>query len=141
MDYSDTGEVTGTLVATNDIVIPPGAEASTSNSGCEASDFAPASDDRAAGRADPARHLRLLRQGAERPGRRLRRGDHLQRGSEGPQETLAGTLSADDTSTIPVIGTSFAIGKSSTQPGQRRSGHRSRVDHDRDPERRSRPRT
>ena len=43
MDYSDTGDVTGTLVATNDIVIPPGAAASTSNSGCEASDFAPAS--------------------------------------------------------------------------------------------------
>jgi hypothetical protein len=43
MDYSETGDVTGTLVATNDIVIPPGAEASTSNSGCEASDFAPAS--------------------------------------------------------------------------------------------------
>jgi PA domain len=44
MDYSDTGDVTGTLVATNDIVIPPGAEASTSNSGCEAADFTPASE-------------------------------------------------------------------------------------------------
>ena len=27
MDYSDTGDVTGTLVPTNDIVIPPGAKA------------------------------------------------------------------------------------------------------------------
>ena len=35
MDYSGNGDVTGELVATNDIVIPPGAEASTSNSGCE----------------------------------------------------------------------------------------------------------
>jgi hypothetical protein len=43
MDYSETGDVTGTLVATNDIVIPPGATASTSNSGCEPGDFVPAS--------------------------------------------------------------------------------------------------
>jgi hypothetical protein len=39
MDYSGNGDVTGELVATNDIVIPPGAEASTSNSGCEPTDF------------------------------------------------------------------------------------------------------
>ena len=35
MDYSDTGDVTGQLVATNDIVIPPGASASSSKSGGE----------------------------------------------------------------------------------------------------------
>jgi hypothetical protein len=39
MDYSGSGDVTGTLIATNDIVIPPGAEASTSNSGCEIEDY------------------------------------------------------------------------------------------------------
>ena len=66
MEYSGSGDVTGALVPTNDIVIPPGAEASTSNSGCEAADFTPAVGHRAAGRADPARHLRLRRQGAER---------------------------------------------------------------------------
>jgi Zn-dependent M28 family amino/carboxypeptidase len=39
MEYSGAGEVTGQIVPTNDIVIPPGAQAGTSNSGCEASDF------------------------------------------------------------------------------------------------------
>ena len=43
MEYSGSGNVTGSIVPTNDIVLPPGAEASTSNSGCEAADFAPAS--------------------------------------------------------------------------------------------------
>jgi len=40
MEYSGSGDVTASVQATNDIVIPPGATASTSNSGCEASDFA-----------------------------------------------------------------------------------------------------
>ena len=39
MEYSAAGDVTGQIVPTNDIVIPPGAQAGTSNSGCEASDF------------------------------------------------------------------------------------------------------
>lgn len=38
-DYSGSGTVTGVVVPTNDVVIPPGAEPSTSNSGCEAADF------------------------------------------------------------------------------------------------------
>ena len=42
MTFSGSGEVTGVLVPTNDIVIPPGAEPSTSNSGCDAADFTPA---------------------------------------------------------------------------------------------------
>jgi Zn-dependent M28 family amino/carboxypeptidase len=41
-DYSGTGDVTGTVVPTNDILIPPPAEPG-STSGCEASDFTPAS--------------------------------------------------------------------------------------------------
>jgi Zn-dependent M28 family amino/carboxypeptidase len=39
MEYSGAGNVTGDVVPTNDIVIPPGAEAGTSNSGCEPGDF------------------------------------------------------------------------------------------------------
>ena len=80
MDYSGSGDVTGTLVATNDIILDPGPVASTSNSGCEASDFVPASTTVGPGRVDPARNLRLRRQGAERRGGGLRRRDHLQRG-------------------------------------------------------------
>jgi Zn-dependent M28 family amino/carboxypeptidase len=46
MDYSGSDDVTGTLIATNDIVIPPGADASTSNSGCEIEDYpTPPSDE------------------------------------------------------------------------------------------------
>jgi len=40
MEYSGSGDVTANVQPTNDIVIPPGATAGTSNSGCEASDFA-----------------------------------------------------------------------------------------------------
>jgi Zn-dependent M28 family amino/carboxypeptidase len=39
MEYSGSGDITRQVVPTNDIVIPPGAQAGTSNSGCEASDF------------------------------------------------------------------------------------------------------
>jgi Zn-dependent M28 family amino/carboxypeptidase len=111
MDYSDTGDVTGTLVATNDIVIPPGATASTSNSGCEAGDFTPASP------TQP--QVALIQRGtcdffvkatnAQAAG--YDAAIIFNEGQEGRQETLAGTLTSADTSTIPVIGTSFAIGE------------------------------
>ena len=42
LNYSGSGDVTGVLVPTNDIVIPPGPAANSSSSGCEAGDFAPA---------------------------------------------------------------------------------------------------
>jgi Zn-dependent M28 family amino/carboxypeptidase len=83
--------VTGTLVATNDIVIPPGATASTSNSGCEPSDFTVKAVNAQAAGYDAA----VI----------------FNEGQPGRQETLAGTLGAADQSTIPVIGTSFAIGE------------------------------
>jgi len=111
MDYSDTGDVTGTLVATNDVVIPPGADANTSSSGCEPSDFAPASTTELQvaliqrGTCD----FRVKAENAQAAGY-----DAVivfNEGQPGRDETLAGTLSADDQSTIPVIGTSFAIGE------------------------------
>jgi Zn-dependent M28 family amino/carboxypeptidase len=44
MDYSADGEVEGTLVPTNDVIVPIGANPNnTSNSGCEPGDFTPAS--------------------------------------------------------------------------------------------------
>ena len=111
MDYSDTGDVTGTLVATNDIVIPPGATASTSNSGCEPEDFVPAST------TEP--QVALIQRGTcdffvKAENAQAAGYDAViifNEGQEGRQETLAGTLTVDDTSTIPVIGTSFAIGE------------------------------
>jgi Zn-dependent M28 family amino/carboxypeptidase len=111
MDYSDTGDVTGTLVSTNDIVIPPGAEPSTSNSGCEPTDFTPASP------TEP--QVALIQRGtcdfhvkaenAQAAG--YDAAVIFNEGQPGRDETLAGTLTADDLSTIPVIGTSFAIGE------------------------------
>ncbi|HET9519170.1 MAG TPA: M28 family metallopeptidase [Actinoplanes sp.] len=43
MTYSGSGDVTGALVATNDVMVPPGAAPNSSDSGCEATDFVPAS--------------------------------------------------------------------------------------------------
>ena len=116
MDYSGNGdgttqEVTGGLVATNDIVIPPGAEASTSNSGCEPGDFAPASEteDQIALIQRGTCDFFVKAENAEAAG--YDAAIIFNEGQEGRQETLLGTLTADDTSTIPVVGTSFAIGE------------------------------
>ena len=116
MDYSGDGdlvpdEATGTLVATNDIVIPPGAEASTSNSGCEPEDFVPASEteDQIALIQRGTCDFHVKAENAEDAG--YDAAIIFNEGQEGRQETLAGTLTADDLSTIPVVGTSFALGE------------------------------
>jgi Zn-dependent M28 family amino/carboxypeptidase len=110
MEYSGSGDVTGALVPTNDVVIPPGAQDSTSSSGCEAEDFTPASE------TEP--QVALIQRGtcdfvvkaenAEAAGY-----DAVvifNEGQEGRQETLNGTLGGIGVS-IPVIGTSFAVGE------------------------------
>jgi Zn-dependent M28 family amino/carboxypeptidase len=111
MDYSGNGDVTGELVATNDIVIPPGAEASTSNSGCEPGDFTPASEteDQIAMIQRGTCDFFVKAENAEAAG--YDAAIIFNEGQEGRQETLLGTLTADDTSTIPVVGTSFADGE------------------------------
>ena len=82
-----------------DLVLPPGAEASTSTSGCETEDFA----DFEAGNIalDAAWHMRLLGQGAQRLRRRRGRRDHLQRGPGGTHrdaEPDGSATSSDDRS-------------------------------------------
>ena len=110
MEYSGSGDVTGAVVPTNDIVIPPGATASTSNSGCEASDFVPASPSepqialaqrgtcdfvvKAANAEDAGYDAVLI----------------FNEGQAGRTETLNGTLGGPSV-TIPVLGTSFAVGE------------------------------
>jgi Zn-dependent M28 family amino/carboxypeptidase len=114
MTYSGSGEVQGSLVATNDIVIPPGAAASTSSSGCEPSDFVAAST--------TAPQVALIQRGtcdfsvkaanAEAAGY-----DAVVIFNEGTpdqpdrQTTLFGTLGTPDATTLPVVGTSFAVGE------------------------------
>jgi Zn-dependent M28 family amino/carboxypeptidase len=111
MDYSDSGDVTGALVATNDIVIPPGAKAGTSNSGCEPGDFtlASATEPQVALIQRGTCDFHIKAENAEAAG--YDAAIIFNEGQPGRDETLAGTLTADDLSTIPVIGTSFAIGE------------------------------
>ena len=106
--YSGSGDITGELVPTNDVQIPPGAEPSSSNSGCEAADFVPASV------TDP--QVALIQRGtcffedkvanAEAAGY-----DAViifNEGQPGRQELLTGTLGRPFD--LPVIGLSFADG-------------------------------
>jgi Zn-dependent M28 family amino/carboxypeptidase len=113
MEYSGSGDVSGSVVATNDIVIPPGPTASTSNSGCEAADFAPASETEL--------QVALVQRGTcdfvVKAHNAAAAGYDaviiFNEGQEGRQETLNGTLGGvDPTLTdVPVIGTSFAVGE------------------------------
>ena len=106
-EYSGSGDETAPLEAV-DLVLPPGATASTSNSGCEPEDFA----DFTAG------NIALVQRGtcdfsvkahnayvAGAVGVII-----FNEGQEGRTETLAATLGDQFSDPIPVIGTSFEIG-------------------------------
>ena len=107
MTFSGSGEVTGTLVPTNDIVIPPGAEPGTSNSGCEATDFTPAP-------AGPS--VALIQRGTcdfivKATNARAAGYDAVvvfNEGQPGRTEVLQGTLG--EPFDLPVLGISFADG-------------------------------
>lgn len=107
MGYSGSGDVTAAVTPV-DVVLPPGAEANASTSGCEPSDFT----------GFPAGNVALVQRGTCPFGVKV---DNAQaagasavivfnEGQEGRQETLAGTLGEDATATIPAIGASFAVG-------------------------------
>ena len=106
-EYSGSGDVTAQLQAV-DLVLPPGAEASTSTSGCEPEDFA----DFEAG------NIALVQRGscdfsvkaayaydAGAVGVVI-----FNEGQEGRTETLNPTLGDAFSDPIPVVGTSFEIG-------------------------------
>ena len=105
-DFSATGDITGQVVPTNDIVIPPTPEPS-STSGCEASDFAPAG-------ADP--QVALIQRGTctfeEKVANAAAAGYDaaiiFNEGQPGRDELFIGTLG--NPATIPVVGLSFADG-------------------------------
>ena len=107
MEYSGKGDVTAPLQAV-DLVLPPGAAPSTSNSRLRGRGLRRLH--RRQHRPDPARHLRLRRQGRERDRRRRHRRDHLQRGPgrAGPGDATA-ARSAPQVA-VPVVGTTFALG-------------------------------
>jgi Zn-dependent M28 family amino/carboxypeptidase len=105
--YSGSGEVTGTLVPVNDNQIPPGPTPSSSNAGCEASDF-PAAP------AGPA--IALIQRGTctfEAKAANAQAAGYeaviiFNEGQPGRQELLTGTLGRPFT--IPVVGLSFEDG-------------------------------
>ncbi|MEJ7742245.1 MAG: PA domain-containing protein [Nocardioidaceae bacterium] len=116
--YSGAGEVVGELVPTNDVVIPPPPEPSSTNSGCEAGDFTQASETEA--------QVALIQRGfctfydkavnAQNAGY-----DAVvifNEGQEGRTELLTGTLG--EPVGIPVVGVSFEDGSAlyeATQAG------------------------
>ncbi len=112
-DYSASGDVTGALVPTDDIIIPPTA-APSSTSGCEASDFVPAST------TEP--QVALIQRGtcdfsvkvANAAAAGYDAAVIFNEGQPGRQVLLQGTLGG--VGAIPVVGLSFADGSACTQP-------------------------
>jgi len=106
-DFSGSGEVTGVVVPTNDIVIPPTPE-SSSTSGCEPGDFTPAPAD------EPA--VALIQRGTctfeDKANNAIAAGYDaviiLNEGNPGRTELFIGTLT--NPFEIPVVGLSFDDG-------------------------------
>lgn len=106
-EYSGSGDVTAPLQAV-DLVLPPGATASTSNSGCEPEDFA----------GFVAGNIALVQRGtcdfSVKAANAFDAGAIgviiFNEGQEGRTETLNPTLGDQFSDPIPVVGTSFEIG-------------------------------
>ncbi len=106
-EYSGSGDVTAPLQAV-DLVLPPGAEASTSTSGCEPEDFA----------GFAAGSIALVQRGtcdfSVKAANAFDAGAVgviiFNEGQEGRTETLNPTLGDQFADPIPVVGTSFEIG-------------------------------
>lgn len=107
-EYSGSGTVTGRVVPTTDIVIPP-SETAASTSGCEVSDFVPASAS--------APEVALVQRGTcnfEVKAANAQAAGYdavviFNEGQEGRQELLLGSLSR--IFTVPVLGLSYADGR------------------------------
>jgi Zn-dependent M28 family amino/carboxypeptidase len=107
MTYSGSGTATAPITPV-DLVIPPGPTPSTSNSGCEAADFA----------GFPAGNIALLQRGTctfdDKARNALAAGASgaiiFNEGQPGRTDVLFGTLSGPIS--IPVLGMSFALGES-----------------------------
>ncbi|HMR29554.1 MAG TPA: M20/M25/M40 family metallo-hydrolase [Geminicoccaceae bacterium] len=108
MTYSGAADVTGSLVAVNNLVLPPGPEPSTSSAGCAAGDFVPAG-------ANPA--IALIQRGTcdfvvKAANAQAAGYDGVlifNEGQPGRTDTFGGTLGGPGID-IPVVGTSFAVG-------------------------------
>jgi Zn-dependent M28 family amino/carboxypeptidase len=120
-EYSVSGNVVDkAVVPTNDVQIPPGPTASSSNSGCEASDFVPASE--------TEEQVALIQRGTCGFGQKAQNAEAagydaaiiFNEGQAGRTDAINGTLGEPGV-TIPVIGTTFAVGEElyKASPGAR----------------------
>jgi len=119
MVYSGSNNVTALVIPTNDIVIPPGPVPSTSNSGCEASDFPTA----------VSGNIALVQRGtcffSVKAANALAAGAVgviiFNEGQPGRTAAFGGTLGGTVSPTLPVVGAAFAVGEElynlSQQPG------------------------
>ena len=109
-EYSGSGDVTGRLVPTNDVQIPPGPTAGSSNSGCQPEDFVPASttEDQVALIQRGDCDFSVKAANAEAAG--YDAAIIFNEGQEGRTEVFEGTLGSPDFD-IPVVGASFAAGQ------------------------------
>src|SRR6476469_8105237 len=115
LEYSGSADVTGELVPTNDIVIPP-TPAPSSTSGCEAADFAPATGTQIALVQRGTCTFAVKAENASAAG--YAEVAIFNEGQPGRDELLTGTLGAPPA--IAVIGLDFADGSalySATQAG------------------------
>jgi len=109
LEYSGTGSVTGKVVPTKDVTVPPAAEPSSTTSGCEAADFVKASSS--------APQVALVQRGfctfEEKAANAQAAGYDavviFNEGQEGRTELLSGTLGR--AFTLPVVGLSYADGR------------------------------
>ena len=109
MEYSGSGTVEDTaVVPTSDVQIPPGPTASSSNSGCEASDFPAATDGAVALIQRGTCDFAVKARNAEAAGAVA--AIIFNEGQPGRTEVLNGTLGEPGIN-IPVIGTTFAVGE------------------------------
>ncbi|HVD10991.1 MAG TPA: M28 family peptidase, partial [Gaiellaceae bacterium] len=108
MTYSGSGDVTANLQEVNDNQFPPGPTPSSSNAGCEAADFAGFTPGNVAliQRGTCTFHDKALN--AQTAGASAV--VIFNEGQPGRTDAIIGTLGSPDF-TIPVIGTSFAIGE------------------------------
>jgi Zn-dependent M28 family amino/carboxypeptidase len=102
-DFSGSGDVTGQLVPTNDIVIPPG-DPGSSNSGCEPEDFTAASGTQVALIQRGTCTFEVKAKNAEAAG--YAAAIIFNEGQPGRDELFIGTLG--NPVGIPVVGLSFA---------------------------------
>ncbi|MGH2806608.1 MAG: M28 family peptidase [Actinomycetota bacterium] len=106
MEYSGSGTVTGSIVPTNDVVIPPG-PAGSSTSGCDAADYP----------AAVAGEVALIQRGTCTFGEKAVAAQIagaaaaiiFNEGQAGRTDVINGTLGGPVT--IPVLDTSFAVGQ------------------------------